>query len=323
VQKLHAHVFKGALLSAALKRRLDALAAKPVLARPTGAPAFSGPGATGAAPSRASRLIVRNLPWDITAEDLRALFLPYGPLHSVHMPLAAAPDTSADVSATRGAGDEVEAEDAVDDDDGDDDGSGKAANGPATASKVATTVQPARTRGFAFVWFLSRPDAERALAGANGTRVRAGIAARLAADKQKRKKEVRLEAKRAAGETKDEEGAEGERVIAVDWALSKDRWEEAKRGIEAADAEAKGAEGSASSSGEEDEDEDEDEDGALGVHSNSDAADSDADSDAESDVDADEGEAPVKPQLPAPEVGTTLFVRNVPYDATEDELRTL
>ena len=37
----------------------------------------------------------------------------------------------------------------------------------------------------------------------------------------------------------------------------------------------------------------------------------------------EEDDKPAKPQLPPPETGTTLFVRNVPFEATEDELRTV
>ena len=37
----------------------------------------------------------------------------------------------------------------------------------------------------------------------------------------------------------------------------------------------------------------------------------------------DDDQKPERPQLPPPETGTTLFVRNVPFEATEDELRTL
>jgi len=32
---------------------------------------------------------------------------------------------------------------------------------------------------------------------------------------------------------------------------------------------------------------------------------------------------PVKPQLPHPEAGATLFIRNIPFNGTEDELRTV
>ena len=62
-------------------------------------------------------------------------------------------------------------------------------------------------------------------------------------------------------------------------------------------------------------------DSHVGVHDDDDASASEDDgSDAERDEDE---EAPVKPTLPDTDVGTTLFIRNVPYDATEDELRTL
>lgn len=61
----------------------------------------------------------------------------------------------------------------------------------------------------------------------------------------------------------------------------------------------------------------------LGVHD----GDSDNDSRLSDSDDGDESEAedekPSKPVLPPPNVGTTLFVRNVPFEATEDELRTL
>ena len=44
----------------------------------------------------------------------------------------------------------------------------------------------------------------------------------------------------------------------------------------------------------------------------------------EEDVDRDEDvEEPVKFTLPLPETGATLFIRNIPFHATEDELRTL
>lgn len=48
--KLHGHTYKGALLSCVLKKRLEKLSAK----------------GDGKAPSHAGRLIVRNLPWDVS-----------------------------------------------------------------------------------------------------------------------------------------------------------------------------------------------------------------------------------------------------------------
>ncbi|KAH9923521.1 uncharacterized protein B0H18DRAFT_878636 [Fomitopsis serialis] len=289
VNKLHAHVFKGSLLSATLKKRLDGLAKAPK-AKKVDAPKQ---GAKGGAPSRASRLIVRNLPFDITEQDLRAVFLPYGPIYSVDIPLK------------------------------DDEGEGKP-----------------RAKGFAFVWMLSRKDAERAMEETNGMKVQAGMAARLVTDKQKKKKQRREEEKAekaAKGQGEDaEENDEGpepqgkERVIAVDWALSKDKWqaEKAKVEQEAADGDVQmgdesgeagedGSEGEGSAS----------QDGQIGLHED-DGSDvgSESGSD-EDDLTGDEGdeqdEGRTKPTLPPPESGTTLFVRNVPFEATEDELRTL
>ncbi|KAI0717413.1 hypothetical protein C8T65DRAFT_572000 [Cerioporus squamosus] len=303
VNKLHAHVFKGSLLSATLKKRLDGLA-KAAAAKKTKAPAKQKAGAT---PNRASRLIVRNLPWDITEQDLRAIFLPYGPIYSIHIPAAS----------------EVKPEDDA----------AKSEEGEAKPTRL-------RAKGFAFVWFLSRKDAEKAMESCNGMTVEAGMAEALVSDKQKKKKQRREEKKKKAqeGETAgdDEEDEERERhdrkrTIAVDWALSKDKWEAEKAKLEAQDdGDVKMGEGSEDEdehedeSGSEDSDESgsEDEDEQLGVHEHgsdeSDAEESDDDFDEE-----DEEQEPAKPTLPPPEVGTTIFVRNVPFEATEDELRTL
>lgn len=261
VSKLHAHVYKGAMLSAVLKKRADASIAV-TSAKPKAA-------------SRASRLIVRNLPWDAGEQDLRALFLPFGPIHSVHVP---------------------------------------------------SEVETGRGRGFAFVWMLSKADAAKALEGVNGTKVRGGLAARITEDKQKRKKDARLERKKEGGEGEgvEEEAAAKERVVAVDWALSKDRWQEEKTKLDkegGQDAEMDEASGSGSSASSDEDDEDR-EDG-LGVDDDE-ASDQDAGSDDEDDEDGrDDDDAPIKPLLPQTDVGTTLFVRNVPYEASEDDLRQL
>ncbi|KAI0691425.1 hypothetical protein BC835DRAFT_1407246 [Cytidiella melzeri] len=308
VTKLHAHVFKGALLSVTLKKRLDGLA-KP--AKSKSHKTVVMPEQDGPAPSRASRLIVRNLPFDITELDLRAIFLPYGPIHSVHVPLKE----------------------------------------PEPKDEGSTSEIQHRGKGYAFVWMLSKKDAEKALEGANGKKVRAGLADGLVRHKQLKKKLRREEAKlaqkqrarkargkekEAQEETDDEAEHDGkdaseeelveddeadavERIIAVDWALSKDKWEEAKAKLQTeqkADAEEDG-EAEADSS------EDEDEDSHIGVHDGSgDSSGSDSDHDEDSD-DMDEEGKVGKPQLPQTDTGTTLFVRNIPFEATEDELRTI
>ncbi|KIK63291.1 hypothetical protein GYMLUDRAFT_83840 [Collybiopsis luxurians FD-317 M1] len=287
VTKLHAHVFKGNLLSVGLKKRLDNLQ-KP-----------SGQKESSAIPTRAARLIVRNIPFNTTEQDLRAFFLPYGPIYSIHIPSEKKDDQS--------------------------------------ESKKA------RSRGFAFVWMMSKKDAERAMEGCNGKVLRAGMAENMIGDKQKRKKQRRVEKKMKEGMKKEkaeeeveaEEEAEDqdeheERTIAVDWALSKDKWEEEKSKIMAdvnEDVEMEeassgsGSDSQSSNDDSESDSDDEDEDG-IGLHegdesrSESELGDSD-------EEEEDEDEMPVKPQLPTPEAGTTLFVRNVPFTATEDELRTL
>ena len=256
-------------------------------------------------------MIVRNLPFDITEQDLRAIFLPYGPIYSVHIPLA--------TETKKEEQDEVKQEE-------------------------GTSKPRPRSKGFAFVWYLSRKDAEKAMEKCNGMTVEAGVAEMLISDKQKKKKQRREERKRkaAAGEAVDEsEGEEAEdekeshrkRVIAVDWALSKDKWEAEKAKLEALqDSDEEKEDGSdeseaSDSDGESDASESGSEDDHIGVHDgDSDESDSDESHDESGDEESDEDEEeqkPAKPTLPPPEVGTTLFIRNVPFEATEDELRTL
>jgi nucleolar protein 4 len=180
---------------------------------------------------------------------------------------------------------------------------------------------------------LSKKDAERALEGCNGKAIRAGLAEELVSAKQKKKKQLRLEKKmrgapkegaaapdaegEAEGEGEEEKEETGEddkdeRVIAVDWALSKEKWKEEMAKVEEkpAGSDVEMGEPSSGSEGESDS-----EDEGLGIHEDDDSDDestSSRDGDEEFDRDTDE-EEPTKPQLPAPEAGTTLFVRNVPH----------
>jgi nucleolar protein 4 len=322
VHKLHAHVFKGALLSVTLKKRLDGLASastKKAKPKPNGAPA-SGTGeqekeAKTPAPSRASRLIVRNLPFGVSDQDLRAVFLPCGPIYSIHIPTTRAPKEGG------GGGEEKE-----------------------------------KQRGFAFVWMFSRKDAEKAIEECNGVKMRSGMAEQIMRDKQRKKKERREERRREAAEGKrlarkekekaNEEGADGgvedgdeedeaaeaeeekpetvnERIIAVDWALSKEKWEEEKAKMEE-NASESGSESEETSSSDGDESESDDAEVGSEYVDESEANDDEDEALSGTDADADEAEGSLqKPQLPATDVGTTLFIRNVPYEATEEELRIL
>lgn len=215
---------------------------------------------------------MRNLAWDTTEADLRATFLPFGPLVAIDLPTA--------------------------------------------PSKIEGA--PPRARGFAFVWFMVRKDAERAMESVNGKAITRAPDAANAKGKKGRE---------AAKARKVDDGEA--RLVAVDWALSKDKWqetqpkEEAKEekdeaeeesGSDSDSSEASGSgSGSESESGEEgsgDEDEEEE--------------DEENDEDVEmADGDEDEEDAPIKPKLPDTDVGSTLFIRNLPFETTEQELGTL
>ena len=285
VNKLHAHVFKGCLLSVTLKKRLDALSKPAPKKTFDAAPEAQKP--TTATPNPASRLIVRNLPFEATEQDLRAVFLPYGPIYSVHIPKA----------------------------EQDGDGEGK----------------KDRTKIFAFVWMLSRKDAEKAIERCNGIVVRAGTANSMVSDKQKKQKQRREEKKLKAATTAESAGDEAnglvdnnratERTIAVDCALSKDKWKEEMAKIKEA-AEDRDMEDGSNSEASTRTDQNSEDRGELGMHNEN--GESDEDEDNEDEESGDENmEEPVKPTLPPPETGTTLFVRNVPFQATEEELRSL
>ena len=262
VNKLHAHVFKGALLSVTLKKRLDSSAKPSQVSAPV--------------PSRASRLIVRNLPFDITEQDLRAVFLPHGSIYSVDIPQVNMND------------------DAI-----------------AENSKPAA---PRRGKGFAFVWMWNRKEAETAMNACNGIQVRAGLATDLIKEKQTKKKALREERKQV--EASKSFGDPG-RIIAVDWALSKNKWEDEKKHL-----------GRDTPSGSQSEQEgDDDTEGSQAVaDEQGDEPDSDSEEGSGDEVtvgDVSDDRELAGPTLPQPEAGTTLFIRNIPFLATEDELRAL
>ena len=252
------------MISATLKKRVDSLQ------KPTSVHEVS----PRIAPSRASRLIARNIPFDIREEDIKATFLPYGPIHSIDIP--------------------------------------KSENG--------------RAKGFAFVWMMSKGDAQRALEKCNGMEIQAGIAEQLVQAKQKKKKQVRIEEKISKEKVRKEQERAGEevagvgRVIAVDWALSKDRWVEAKAKIQV-DEDVEMDEGDSDIEGSQDKG-DSGSGFGTGEEGDSDLEEGSGGSSDEGGV-GGKGENPGKPELPPPEAGTTLFVRNIPFEATEDELRIL
>ncbi|RXK42197.1 hypothetical protein M231_00555 [Tremella mesenterica] len=253
IPKLHGHTYKGSILSCVLKKRLEKL------------------GKT----SHAGRLIVRNLSWDTTEQDLRATFLPYGPIQSIDLPTLPS----------------------------------KLPSNPDKAPP------PPRARGFAFVWFLSKADAERAIQGVNGKIIA-----------------------KAGGQVKGKinDGEKEARKVAVDWALSKEKWDEAQKTADPEKAEAEDNQGSASDSSDGDAEEESGFEGESGDGEEDDDDDEDDDSEGENEEDdkdtndegedlgeEEEGESATERKLPKVDVGSTLFIRNLPFEVTEQELNTL
>lgn len=195
-----------------------------------------------------------------TVQDLRKAFLPYGPIHSIDLPTLPSKLPP--------------------------------------SSDPTKPPPPPRARGFAFVWFLTRHDAEKAIEGINGKPIKKGP---------------------------DGEG----RMVAVDWALSKEKWQEATKVEEKKEGEKKSSD-SGSDSGSESES-----DSELGEGSDEESDKESSDGEDASVVSAseessnageneeEEEEEPVKPTLPTVDVGSTLFIRNLPFETTELELNTL
>lgn len=250
MKRLNNHVFRGHLVSAAVKSSWD-------LTQRLGQAKGGG------------RLVVRNLTFDITVEDLRAVFARFGPLHSINLP----------VNETTG-----------------------------------------KARGFAFVYFVTRSHAEKALEAVNGTRIYAGMAQeRIASEggKEGKKKEIRQK-KKAEGALPNT-GEKG-RLVAVDWALGKNEWEKTQQGDTAEDVEAATSVSDevTDEDSEEEESDEEDEDSdlepiALGAEDDEEEEEpavEDEEIDADSDEDRDDDD----------DKGMTLFVRNLSFEATEAEV---
>lgn len=267
----------------------------------------------------------------MTEEDLRAIFVPFGPLYQVDVPQTDAPGKRARARKAKEAKAEAEASEEededgepeeepdqameeddveevhadsdvdVDDEEAKDAEEDSASPEPAANSvavdKIADSSTPTRGRGFAFVWFVAMVDAERAMVEINGTEIGHGEAEKLtyksatqSRDRRKLKElldEVRKRANRP-------------RKVAVDWAVSKDEWEKRKEeeGPEEKDVR--------------------EEDEEAGDEETSDTDPIDADVLQEAQLPIQQGDRP-----PQPEEGTTLFVRNLPFMATEEEFRSL
>lgn len=347
VEKLHAHIFKGVQISAILKKRADNAARIAAHMRPEtlakreqmrqDIEKQSGQGTMPVLLSdvdKSSRLIVRNLPFDVNEADLRSIFLPLGPIYEITIPKVKAKSDDTKMTderksessseddgeiANKGENNEDDAnrvdsdtnsdnntssassapEEDSDDDAGaldadsseqsedeadEEDAVMKAAISTTEISKPVVKAPIDKGRGFAFVWMVSKNDAARAIEAVNGTAIQHGAAERAAYKSAKGSRGRRF-AKTNLDRVR--EHAQPERIVAVDWSLSKKDWE------------AKAEQSEAESEAQEDDDDE-----------------------AEEEID-DEDIPAERPKLPEPEEGTTLFIRNLPYQATEEELGNL
>lgn len=189
-------------------------------------------------------------------------------------------------------------------------------------------------KGFSFIWYLRHASASSAIEKINNTRVYPGMyddRVREAGEHEKASMVKKLE-KGKIYNIKKEKG----RLVAVDWALGKDEFQK----IEKSNAE-KGAAAEKMQVDEEkdsddekedsdEEEEDDDDDMPVAIDDDQDASDEDLDPEAlappsdaeesmESDMDDDDDDGPAKKE----DIGTTVFVRNIMFEATENELFTL
>jgi nucleolar protein 4 len=183
---------------------------------------------------------------------------------------------------------------------------------------VETPVDKAgKGRGFAFVWFVHKKAAEDAIKKMNAKTLFPGLGEERIKEGGEGKKQTRQRLK-ADGEDLKKDG----RQVAVDWALGKDQFEKAQKEASGPAspkaAESDGTEGSDGSDGFEGSDDDEKDDMSP-VEAEEDSEDdfSPVEADAADEDSDDEDNAP------RPQQGTTLFVRNIQFEATEDELYAL
>lgn len=159
-------------------------------------------------------------------------------------------------------------------------------HGPVLSVQLPRQYAGGPLRGFAFAWMATYESAQKVIDSVNGT-------------------------------------ALDGRTVAVDWAISKERYEEAEA---KADAEEEEDEVSA---GEVDDTGDRTQHASINVGAEDEEDEEEVD---ENDEDDDEDEImeedeevdqPTRPALPQASSGTILFIRNVPFEASTDELREL
>lgn len=186
--------------------------------------------------------------------------------------------------------------------------------------------------GYAFVTYTQRADAEKALAGANGKRIYSGMLGDRIEEAAKHEL-TSVKRKKAKGKIV---GVKG-RVCAVDWALEKKEYMKLEMGDgqpqadgmdveqmqnpEDHDSDDSDMDPIALQDGEEDSDmspEPEDDDG-----DDLDEAELAPPSDVEEDAEEDDEQQSLGQTGQGEEQGSTLFVRNIQFEATEDELYNL
>lgn len=147
----------------------------------------------------------------------------------------------------------------------------------------------------------SKVHAEKAIRGINGKTVRPG----LVKEEEDADGDVKMDgtASSSLGEGK---------VVAVDFALPKDAWEARQTGTGKEEMEVKS---------EDEEDGDEDSDAAMEEadesQDDSQEAESDNDDDDDEDMESDDEEPSARTE---PEEGSTLFIRNLAFEATDEDL---
>ncbi|EST06452.1 RNA recognition motif domain protein [Kalmanozyma brasiliensis GHG001] len=365
VEKLHAHVFKGVQISAILKKRADNAAKIAAHMRPEtlakrekmrqDVEKNSGRGTMPVLLSeidKSSRLIIRNLPYDVNEADLRSIFLPFGPVYEITIPKVKAKDAGAKDAVT--TKEEDASEDAIDIDESasdasDDDEDGSEADDDAEVEDDEDVESDADSESDAEAIEQSSEASEDAASDdaassydgeADATPTTEDIVVKTEEDDSV--PALTSTPLPAATPTTSKPAIEKGRGFAFVWMVSRN---DAARAIEAVNGKPiqhGAAERAAYKS-------------ALGSRGRR-AAKSALDrvraaaqpertvavdwalskkdweakadeSEPEDSPDAagsdDEDEPAERPQLPAPEEGTTLFIRNLPYQATEEELRNL
>lgn len=137
--------------------------------------------------------------------------------------------------------------------------------------------------------------------------------------------DIKVEVKVKAG-SELPDGRDLGRIVAVDWALSKSDWEKSRRvedGDGDGDVDMKDEDEDEVPSAADDEDGDEDGSGESDDDDDQGTDDSDEDTQSENDSSASEPNEEAEPSTPEEPQGTTLFIRNLPFEATDDDLRNL